>query len=184
MSDFRLFADADSSGSEYQDAVDYKVCRDPSAKEMKRVECKSRETVVAEARYVDQKIQEMKLVSVKEEVKAAYVGKLKRREEDINRLERVDRANRDIIRTLREDLKKEKEEGRKERDRCDRLRGENWNLLEKVKYWEKFDAQKNERKRKVREEQEEEARMERNTRMCIRIEEEERERIRGQKNQI
>jgi hypothetical protein len=60
-----------------------------------------------------------------------------------------------IIRTLREDLKKEKEEGRKERDRCDRLRGENWNLLEKVKYWEKFDAQKNERKRKVREEQEE-----------------------------
>jgi hypothetical protein len=92
-----LFADADSSSSEYQDAVDYKVCRDPSAKEMKRVECKSRETVVAEARYVDQKIQEMKLVSVKEEVKAAYVGKLKRREEEINRLERVVRANRDII---------------------------------------------------------------------------------------
>lgn len=172
-------SDAGSSSGEYKDALDQEVGLIVRGRKRKgvwkeeeeleeRMECRS----VVQTKYVDQRMNS-KMVSVRDEVKGMYVGKLKRREEEIDRLW-------DKVRNLRESLREEGVEVRKERDRCARLRRENCELLEKVRYWEKIDAEKNERKRKLMEEQEEVAR----TRMRIRIEEEEREKIQQERNHM
>ena len=71
----------------------------------------------------------------------------------------MDKINRRVIRRFKHDLQVERDDLRKEKDRCSRLRKENLELYEKVKNWEEKNKEEVNRKIKRMEEVEEENRI-------------------------
>ena len=114
---------------------------------------------------------------VKEEMKKC-VARLRRRDSEIHRLERAEQVTRNRIRRLEQDLLKQHNELKKERERCFRVKKVNIELAEEVKCLKEKERAEANRKRKIREEQEEEEKLVRATKLRVQVEEEERYRIR------
>ena len=150
----RMSSESESEG--FEDAIDWEV---------------------ATARAIVRKEQAMR------EKVEKYKDRLKTSEEEIDRLIRVQKRDSELVHTLRNDVRRLTAQVERECDRCSRLRRENVELYDKVKYWEELDRKETNRKRKLRQERDEEAKLERATRLRIRIEEEERERIIKEKEQ-